>query len=68
MRNFYSTEDADRAREILEKYDVGYVVLSVYERAYMLPEGLPKFTTMVENGWLEVVYQDPDSTVYRITY
>ncbi len=66
VRVFYNSGSPERAREILAKYQVEYVILAPYERAYMLPEGLPKFQTMVEKGWLEVVYQDQDSTIYRV--
>jgi len=66
IRVFYNSGSPDRAREILNRYQVEYVILAPYERAYMLPEGLPKFATMVELGWLEVVYQDQDSTIYWV--
>ncbi|MGC9520596.1 MAG: DUF2298 domain-containing protein [Anaerolineae bacterium] len=63
---FYSTIDAEAAHRILERYQVGYVILGPYERAYMMPVGLTKFVEMVERGWLEVVYRDADSTIYRV--
>ncbi len=66
IRMFYNSGSPDRAHDILTRYQVKYVILAPYERAYMLPEGLPKFATMVEKGWLEVVYQDQDSTIYRV--
>ena len=66
VRVFYNSGSPERAREILARYQVAYVILAPYERAYMLPEGLPKFATMVELGWLEIVYQDQDSTIYRV--
>lgn len=68
IRYFYSTIEPERALDILYTYDVQYVILTPYEQAYMLPEGLPKFTTMVNRGWLEPVYQDEVSTVYRVIY
>ncbi len=66
VRAFYDTLDPDRALQILERYEVQYVILAPYERAYMLPAGLPKFVEMVANGWLEVVYQDSDSVIFRV--
>ena len=66
IRVFYNSGSPDRAHEILTRYQVKYVILAPYERAYMLSEGLVKFTTMVELGWLEIVYQDQDSTIYRV--
>lgn len=66
VRYFYNTIDARQAMVILNRYDVRYVILGPYERAYMFDEGLSKFPKMVENGWLEPVYEDQDSTIYRV--
>ncbi len=66
VRAFYDTLDPDRALQILQKYNVQYVILAPYERAYMSPAGLPKFAEMVSNGWLDVVYQDSDSVILRV--
>jgi len=66
IKYFYYTTDADYAMDILERYNVQYVILSPYERAYMIPEGLPKFDDMTRRGWLEPVYDDEYSTVYRV--
>jgi uncharacterized membrane protein len=65
VRLFYSTADPARALDILRRYGVQYVILAPYERAYMMPQGLPKFDWLVEQGWLEIVYQDTWSTVFR---
>ena len=66
IRYFYSTTDPYQAMDILRRYNVQYVILTPYDRAYMLPEGLPKFTTLVERGMLEPVYQDEASTIYKV--
>ncbi|MBN1246447.1 MAG: hypothetical protein JXC32_02260, partial [Anaerolineae bacterium] len=66
VRLFYNTTSADVAHAILEKYQVAYVILGPYERAYTLPDGLPKFDEMVSLGWLEVAYEDDASTVYQV--
>ena len=66
VRNFYNTTSPDVARTLLTKYAVDYVVLTPYERAYMLPEGAWKFTEMVNRGWLRVAYQEPDAVVYAV--
>lgn len=67
IRYFYSTTDPYQAMDILRRYHVQYVILTPYDRAYMLPEGLPKFTAMVERGMLEPVYQDEDAVIYKVT-
>jgi YYY domain-containing protein len=66
IRSFYNTRNPEQAREILERYHVRYVILAPYERAYIEPEGLPKFEVMVEWGWLEVVYHSDTSTIFRV--
>jgi YYY domain-containing protein len=66
INRFYNTIDAEFAMTVLEKYDVQYVILAPYERAYMMPEGLAKFDFMTKRGWLAPVYDDEYSTVYRV--
>jgi YYY domain-containing protein len=67
VNTFYNTQSPEIALNILKRYEVDYVILAPYERAYMLPEGAGKFERMVERGWLEMVYQDGPSTIYRVT-
>lgn len=66
VRLFYNTSDPHVAHEILTRYDVSYVILTPYERAYMLSESMPKFEDMVDYGWLEVAYRSVDATIYRV--
>ena len=68
VRFFYDTSDPALALEILNRYQVQYVILTPYERAYMLPQGLQKFDAMVAQGWLRPVYQDEWSTIYRVRH
>ena len=66
IRSFYNTGNPELARELLRRYQVRYVILTPYEQAYMMPEGLPKFSTMVRRGWLKAVYQQDGATVYEV--
>ncbi|MBN2005637.1 MAG: glycosyltransferase family 39 protein [Anaerolineae bacterium] len=66
IRDFYNTISPDHAMEILRRYGVEYVILTPYERVYMVPEGEVKFAQMVERGWLEVAYEEPDAKIYRV--
>jgi YYY domain-containing protein len=63
---FYSTTDIVAAWEILQHYDVSYIVVSNLERAYYMPEGLAKFNQMVELDLLEVVYEEGPAIIYRV--
>ncbi len=66
IRDFYNTLSPETAMTFLEKYHVSYVVLTAYERAYMLPEGEAKFTEMVTRGWLKVAYEEAGARVYQV--
>lgn len=58
--NLYITDDPEQAWRILRNYDVSYVVVGALENSrYFNSGGLAKFDEMVENGWLEVVYEVP---------
>jgi YYY domain-containing protein len=64
--NFYNTTDIDEAQCILEKYDVEYVYAGTLESVYYAPEGVAKLDTMVENGTLELVYDDQGIQIYEV--
>lgn len=66
IRDFYNTSSPEQALDIVEKYNVGYIILTSYERAYMLPEGETKFPTLVARGWLDLVYDEGGAQVYRV--
>jgi uncharacterized membrane protein len=54
----------------LSKYQVRYIIVGDLERVYYAPEGLGKFTDMVNQGRLKPVFGDgtPDTTtIYEIT-
>ncbi len=67
VRYFYNGSSPVEAAEILDDYDVSYVIVTPYERAYMIPEAEAKFVALVQQGVLEVVYQDTYSTIYQVT-
>mgnify|MGYP001078117429 CR=1 FL=1 len=62
----YSTTNAARARDILSSYDVRYIYVGAYERAYYTSAGLAKFDEMVALGWLRVVYEAQEVTIYEV--
>jgi uncharacterized membrane protein len=51
---------------LLDAYDVTYIMVGELERAYYSPEGLGKFANMVEMGYLSVVYDLDGTTIYRV--
>ncbi|MBC7810964.1 MAG: hypothetical protein H7175_07460, partial [Burkholderiales bacterium] len=63
---FYSTMDIPTAWNILQHYDVSYIIVSTLEQAYYLPVALAKFDQMADVGLLQVVYHHGEATVYRV--
>lgn len=67
VRLFYNTTYPDKAIEILRQYQIEYVILTPYERAYMIPEGTAKFSTLEDMGVLSKVYESGESAIYAVT-
>jgi uncharacterized membrane protein len=59
----YSSETADVARRVLERYNVQYVIVGPVERLYYPERGLSKLEAM---GELRVVYENEGVTVYEV--
>jgi len=66
VNGFYSTLDIPTAWNILQRYDVSYIVVGNLERAYYLPESLAKFDLMVEQGLLKIVYEQGTTKLYEV--
>lgn len=61
VARLYSTSDLERARRLLARYDVRYVVVGSLERAQYPPEGLAKFDRLGER-----VHESRGTIVYEI--
>ena len=61
VTELYSTEDLNRAKDILQKYGVTYVYVGGLERQTYPPAGIDKFKS------LPVAYQGGTVTIYRAT-
>jgi YYY domain-containing protein len=66
VNRLYHTTDVNEALVLLEKYDVSYVYVGQLEWTYYNPEGLNKFDRMVDMGYLEEVYRNPGTSIYRV--
>ena len=62
----YNTTSVLRASELLGRYDVRYVYVGEYERAYYGQAGLAKFDEMVDMGVLRVVYDAHGVRIYEV--
>ena len=58
--------DTGTAWTLIQKYDVGYVIVGYPERLYYSAAGLSKFDRMVEEGRLRVAYKNPSVTLYQV--
>ncbi len=65
VNEFYSTEDVDRAREILRKYDVEWVIVGDEEQFNYPPAGIKKFEGGLA-GVLELAYENPGMQVWHV--
>ncbi len=63
---FYQMPSIGMAWEMIEWYNVEYVVVGRMEHAYYSAEGLAKFDEMVRLGLLETVYEDGKTRLYRV--
>ena len=65
VTDFYNTSDLRLARDILEKYDVEYIVVGELERIYYSQAGLDKFAELAEAGSISPVYRNEGVTIYQ---
>ncbi len=66
VAEIYNTVDLARARQLLDRYGVRYLIVGQEERAYYAPDGLAKFPTLESEGYLRTVYQQGAVTIYEI--
>jgi len=63
---FYNTEDIDIAVEIINHYDIKYIIRSGLEEVHSSDAGLEKFDRMVESGLLDVAFVIEGGTIYEV--
>ncbi|MCY4526419.1 MAG: DUF2298 domain-containing protein, partial [Anaerolineaceae bacterium] len=66
INGLYSTVDSDVAWEMLQFYDVRYVIVGGLERAWYPAEGLAKFEEMVGQGRLRRVFEQGQASIYEV--
>jgi uncharacterized membrane protein len=65
-KEFFTSTNLARARELMETLRVGYIYVGQLERLLFSADALRKFDAMAELGDLEVVYHNPAVTIYRV--
>ena len=67
VARFYDTTSAEAAGQILDRYNVSYVIHGPLERANYDTRGQEKFDQMVADGSLQPVFTNGKVTIYRVT-
>jgi YYY domain-containing protein len=65
VNEFYLTTDHERAKSILDRFGVEYIVVGQLEHALYPGDGLEKFETFNGELW-EEVYRNQDTVIYRV--
>jgi len=65
VNEFYTTADVSRARQIIRKYDVEYVIVGDEEQFNYPASGLVKFQDGL-GGALELAYQNPSMQIWHV--
>jgi uncharacterized membrane protein len=65
VKEFYTTDDVARARELIDKYEVEWVIVGSVERAYYPASGLAKFQDGI-GGRLELAYENPRVQIFHV--
>jgi uncharacterized membrane protein len=66
MRSIYLSEDIGRIRDVLENYNVTYIVVGSLERLYMAGGTQAIFDELVASGELEQVFSAGGSAIYQV--
>ena len=66
VETIYNTTSIDEKRNLLRRYDVNLIMLGELERAYYDPAGLAVFDSMVDLGFLRVLYHRDGTVVYEV--
>ena len=66
VRKFYDTPHIDVAVDILNHFDVKYVIRSGLEEVHSTEAGLEKFDRMVQQGLLSIAYAVDGGVIYQV--
>ena len=66
VADFFRTPDPERAMEIIRELHISYIYIGQLERAIYPPEGIAKFTWMVEQGRLTEAFRNEGVVIYQV--
>jgi len=65
VKAFYQSEDIDRCKELIEKYDIRFIVVGQLERSLFTETQLAKFEAQDGRLW-EQVFSYQETAIYRV--
>ena len=66
VAEMYDTTDVARTQQLLDLYDVEYIVVGDLERVYYSTIGLNKFEQMFGSGLVTLVFNSKGLKIYRV--
>ena len=66
-RELYNTTDVGRTQALIEELHISYIYVGKLERTVYDRAGLDKFADMVRQGLLELVFENPEVKIYKVT-
>jgi uncharacterized membrane protein len=67
LTNFYKTTDIAQALLLIRRYGARYIVVGALEKIYYGDAGMPKFSEMVQRGFIRIAYQNDGTTIYQVS-
>lgn len=65
-RSLYESTDLEETKALIEELDVTYIYVGQLERTVYPARSLAKFDTLLEQGYLELAYENPKVRVYKV--
>ena len=66
ITHFYQSADIDSAVDMIQHFDIQYIIKSGLEEIHASPAGLEKFERMVADGLLSVAYEFLNGKIYQV--
>jgi len=65
-RSLYESTDLQETKTLIEELDITYVYVGQLERTVYPARSLAKFDALLEEGYLELAYENPGVRVYKV--
>jgi len=65
-RSLYESTDLQETKALIEELDIRYIYVGQLERTVYPAQSLAKFDALLEEGYLELAYENPRVRVYKV--